>query len=156
MADSENDRVVEYRQRPDDSWELVWHYSGALHWPRDADRLPNGNTLIVDTYGQRVLEVTPEKEIVWEREIAKMPYDVERLQYGDEPRGPAIDTAPAGATAGEASPSLARDLYAHALWVLPVWIGFWEFYALVGAVLVGGVWVGAELVIATGVVTRVR
>jgi hypothetical protein len=33
-------------------------------WPaRDADRLPNGNTLI--TAADRILEVTPDKEVVW-------------------------------------------------------------------------------------------
>ena len=31
-----------------------------------ADRLPNGNTLITETIPGRVIEVTPQKEIVWE------------------------------------------------------------------------------------------
>ncbi len=31
-----------------------------------ADRLPNGNTLITETIGGRVIEVTPDGEIVWE------------------------------------------------------------------------------------------
>lgn len=31
-----------------------------------ADRLPNGNTLITETVRGRVIEVTPEREIVWE------------------------------------------------------------------------------------------
>lgn len=50
-------RVVwEYRETPD-------FYS---FWGGDADRLPNGNTLITDTVNGRILEVTPEGEKVWE------------------------------------------------------------------------------------------
>jgi len=52
--------------------EIVWayegtqengFYSGALG---AAYRLPNGNTLIVESIGGRAFEVTPEKRIVWE------------------------------------------------------------------------------------------
>jgi hypothetical protein len=91
VADSENDRVVEY-VRKSGTWNQSWIYTNGLRWPRDADRLPNGNTLIVDTGNQRVIEVTPEREVVWERRIPKAPYDVERLPYGDEPQGPPIDS----------------------------------------------------------------
>ncbi|MFC7174326.1 aryl-sulfate sulfotransferase [Haloplanus litoreus] len=65
VADSENDRVVEYARRGD-SWERTWTLTGNLTWPRDADRLPNGNTLVVDSLGHRVIEVTPTGRIVWE------------------------------------------------------------------------------------------
>jgi hypothetical protein len=88
VADSENDRVVEYRRTESGDWELTWSYSTGLRWPRDADRLPNGNTLITDTLNDRVIEVTPGREVVWEFPIERSPYDVERLQYGDEPAGP--------------------------------------------------------------------
>ena len=47
VADSENDRVVEY-EYSNDTWEPTWKLSGNFSWPRDADRLPNGNTLITD------------------------------------------------------------------------------------------------------------
>jgi hypothetical protein len=50
----------------------VWRY----HGPKDrplwsaacslAQRLPNGNTLITETQGARVIEVTPDGETVWE------------------------------------------------------------------------------------------
>ncbi|MFC7195040.1 hypothetical protein ACFQL4_10875 [Halosimplex aquaticum] len=51
VADSENDRVVEY-QREGGNWTRTWKWSdGTVDWPRDADRLPNGNTLIVDSNG---------------------------------------------------------------------------------------------------------
>ena len=90
VADSENDRVVEYA-RLDGSWERIWTVgTDQLNWPRDADRLPNGNTLIVDTLNQRVIEVTPRGEIVWEQFAPWAPYDAERLAYGDEAGGPTI------------------------------------------------------------------
>jgi hypothetical protein len=90
VADSENDRVVEYA-RLDGSWERIWTVgTDQLSWPRDADRLPNGNTLIVDTLNQRVIEVTPRGEIVWELFAPWAPYDAERLAYGDEAGGPTM------------------------------------------------------------------
>ncbi|MFQ3294039.1 MAG: hypothetical protein ACI8VE_001108 [Natrialbaceae archaeon] len=91
VADSENDRVVEYTRTETDSgdgeWERVWTVGeDQLNWPRDADRLPNGNTLIVDSMGHRVLEVTPTGQIVWESYVPWAPFDVERMVYGDEGR----------------------------------------------------------------------
>jgi hypothetical protein len=90
VADSENDRVVEYTcsERTADGdcdWALTWELDDpSLNWPRDADRLPNGNTLIVDSLNHRVLEVTPDGEIVWESCVFWGPYDAERVPYGDE------------------------------------------------------------------------
>jgi len=144
VADSENDRVVEYRQEGNGTWNLTWEYRGNLIWPRDADRLPNGNTLIVDSRGQRVLEVTAEREIVWEREVTTMPYDAERLEYGDEPAGPPI--AVGNEPADESDVSLPRELYTLSLWFVPPWVGFGEFYALVAAGLLAVSWSGLEIV----------
>ena len=43
-------------------WQL--NFPDQKSWPlRDADRLPNGNTLITGV--DRIVEVTPEKELVW-------------------------------------------------------------------------------------------
>jgi hypothetical protein len=86
VADSQNRRVVEYR-REDGSWERTWSWrDGAMAWPRDADRLPNGHTLIGDTNSGRVLEVDEDGQIVWR--VAGLPsYDVERLGTGDESEG---------------------------------------------------------------------
>jgi hypothetical protein len=89
VADSENNRVIEYH-RSEGEWRATWEYAGNLSWPRDADRLPNGNTLIVDSKGDRVLEVTPDGSIVWEHEESLHPYDVERQSLGNEPRGPTL------------------------------------------------------------------
>jgi hypothetical protein len=90
VADSGNNRIVEYA-RLDGSWVLTWEVgSESLRWPRDADRLPNGNTLIVDSLNHRVVEVTPTGEIVWEYYATWGPYDAERLGTGDESNGPTI------------------------------------------------------------------
>jgi hypothetical protein len=93
VADSENNRVVEYTctarfENGSCDWEEVWEVGeGQLNWPRDADRLPNGNTLIVDTRGHRVVEVTPKGQIVWEAYTPWAPFDAERMAYGDEAMG---------------------------------------------------------------------
>jgi hypothetical protein len=90
VGDSENDRVVEYASR-DGEWERTWSAGeGQFAWPRDADRLPNGNTLITDSRNHRVVEVTPEGEVVWEVYTPWLPYDAERIGTGDESNGPTI------------------------------------------------------------------
>ena len=51
---------------------IMWQYAGTVEEPFDSDvrasqeRLPNGNTLITEETGGRILEVTPDHEIVWE------------------------------------------------------------------------------------------
>jgi hypothetical protein len=82
VGDSENDRVVEYR-RENGSWERTWSYEQNLSWPRDADRLHNGNTAIVSTRNDRVIGVGPDDSVQWVVNVG-MPYDVERLGTGDE------------------------------------------------------------------------
>ncbi len=91
VADSENNRIVEYEKNGDD-WDRTWELgsSDTLTWPRDADRLPNGNTLVVDSSDHRVIEVTPEGKIVWEFYSPWLPYDAERIGTGDESNGPTI------------------------------------------------------------------
>jgi outer membrane protein assembly factor BamB len=90
IADSLNDRVVEYTYL-NGSWELTWQVGvDQLSWPRDADRLPNGNTLITDTHHQRVIEVTPTGEIVWEYYVPWAPYDATRQDAPEEQGGPTM------------------------------------------------------------------
>ena len=90
VGDSENDRVVEYEKRGDE-WVQTWKAGeGQFTWPRDADRLPNGNTLVVDSMNHRVVEITPEGKIVWEFYAPWAPYDVERVQVGDSSHGPTM------------------------------------------------------------------
>ncbi|WP_239032004.1 arylsulfotransferase family protein [Paroceanicella profunda] len=51
---------------------IVWQYAGTKDHPlesrirSDQQRLANGNTVITESNGGRILEVTPEGEIVWE------------------------------------------------------------------------------------------
>jgi hypothetical protein len=88
VADSLNDRVVEYA-RENETWNRTWVLrGGGLNEPRDADRLPNGNTLVSDRRGHRLLEVTPQGEVVWEFYAPWQPYDAERIGTGDESSGP--------------------------------------------------------------------
>jgi len=89
VADSENDRIVEYA-RTNGTWERTWTLKGDFNWPRDADRLPNGNTLITDSLNHRAMEVTPTGKIVWEYFAPWGSYEAERVQLGDEPGGPTI------------------------------------------------------------------
>ena len=91
VADSENDRVVEYARTDDGEWERTWSLSGGgLDEPRDADRLPNGNTLVTDRRGHRVLEVTPGGEVVWEFYTPWQPYDAERVGVAPGSDGPTM------------------------------------------------------------------
>ena len=50
--------------------ELIWVYDDGLNfhstYTSSAQRLPNGNTLICESAAQRVFEVTPEGNTVWE------------------------------------------------------------------------------------------
>jgi hypothetical protein len=154
VADSENNRVVEYR-RTDGEWRQVWAYADDLEWPRDADRLPNGDTLLLDS--RSVRRVTPSREIVWELHVPKFPYDVERIDLGDEPSGPSMaqprfadqfddPTAPGddrGLLAAAATP--VTEAYATAGWVLPFWVTLVDFIAVIGASGVVVVWAGFEL-----------
>lgn len=98
VADSENDRIVEY-ERTNGNWNRTWTLEGNLNWPRDADRLPNGNTLVTDTLNHRVMEVTPEGEVVWEFYAPWGTYDAERVRWGDEAGGPTIHEQQATGTA---------------------------------------------------------
>lgn len=89
VADSENDRIVEYAKN-NGNWTRTWLLRGNFNWPRDADRLPNGNTLVTDTLNHRVMEVTPNGEVIWEFYAPWGTYEAERMQLGDEPGGPTI------------------------------------------------------------------
>jgi len=86
VADSHNDRAVEY-QRRDGEWVRSWMWTDdRLAWPRDADRLPSGNTLITDTHGDRIVEVNESGDIIWSMPVEK-PYDAERLNTDSESAG---------------------------------------------------------------------
>jgi hypothetical protein len=175
VADSENDRIVEYARTGgppgNGSWERTWTLSGGLNWPRDADRLPNGNTLVVDSMNHRVIEVTPAGEIVWEMHAPWATYDAERVAHGDEPNGPTIREQNATGTATlhggsreTALPSIPRVVdgvvsatplpgeltelavrWKHvAPWLKPMWLPTWAFSTLVVGFLIALVWAAGE------------
>jgi hypothetical protein len=62
-------RVIEFDPA---TMEIVWQYAGSSQAPLDSairasqQRLQNGNTLITESSGGRILEVTRRGEIVWE------------------------------------------------------------------------------------------
>jgi len=72
-------KVVEY----DNKGKEVWSFDQLTN-PLDADRLLDGRTLIADTKGHRVIEVSPRGDVVWEWKLPgdPTPYDVERLANG--------------------------------------------------------------------------
>ncbi len=89
VPDSENNRVVEYtcvgRTGGECNWERTWTVgTDQLNWPRDANRLPNGNTLITDSRNHRVIEVTPQGDIVWEAYVPWAPFSAERVVHGND------------------------------------------------------------------------
>ncbi|WP_323677478.1 aryl-sulfate sulfotransferase [Halorubellus sp. PRR65] len=111
VADSEADRIVEVNAS---TQSVVWSYDDGLLWPRDADRLPNGNTLVTNSLRYEVEEVTPDGEVVWRYQVAwngkrGIPYEADRVQLPEEPEGtPTLgggEPAAGPATAGTAAPS---------------------------------------------------
>ncbi|WP_255681831.1 hypothetical protein [Natrinema sp. SYSU A 869] len=152
VADSENGRIVELDI---ESEERVWRYTGPasdpLQWPRDADRLPNGNTLITDSRNNRVLEVDPDGEIVWQfddldGEVIPLPYEADRIgidERSDVPPGTeltAVDDEPGPVE------SAIRKGAAMAQYVFPTWMHLPQVLHIAGIAL-GALWLCAEGVI---------
>ena len=76
--------------------EVVWVYQNGeqFHssYTSSAQRLPNGNTLICESAGRRVFEVTVEGEIVWEY-VEGSPRSY-RYAYDHSPQTAALDQPP--------------------------------------------------------------
>jgi hypothetical protein len=159
VGDSENGRIVEY-QREGDDWVRSWTWrDNRLQWPRDADRLPSNHTLVVDSHGDRVVEVAPNGSVVWSVTIG-MPYDVERLGTGDESTGgqsmqaiqatseaETVETTPGPVdrfwlTLKDATPSLVAN---GLLYSAPSWMRFTDLAFASLFLLVGLVWGGSEV-----------
>lgn len=173
VADSENGRIQEF-QRENGEWNRSWEWQDdQIQWPRDADRLPNGNTLIADSHGQRVIEVNESGDIVWEVE-STLPYAAERLETGaeseggqsaaelglesrteeDEGGGDDDDSGGGGFEFGynpiEHLGNILEDVLPHRiyngmLYASPVWMGSTEFAAIGLGLLSGLVWTGTEI-----------
>ena len=113
VADSEADRIVEVNAS---TQEVVWSYDDGLLWPRDADRLPNGNTLVTNSLRYEVEELTPDGDVVWRYRVAwngkrGIPYEADRVRLPEEPEGmPTLGgseqspPATTGASTGTATP----------------------------------------------------
>ncbi|WP_224449592.1 arylsulfotransferase family protein [Haloprofundus salilacus] len=161
IGDSENNRVIEY-QREDGEWTETWKWRDArMQWPRDADRLPNGHTLISDSNGNRVFEVDETGEIVWSVNIA-FPYESERLGTGDESAG---GQSAQSADIGSRDASIDEQFWIGVknvipgkylnglMYITPPWMGIPELFAIfVGLVGV----VGLVVVEAAGFISRRR
>jgi len=169
VADSEADRVVEIDRS---TGEVVWTYDEDLVWPRDADRLPNGNTLVTNSLGYEVLEVTPAGEVTWSYQVRHegqrgIPYEADRVSLPEEPGsmpsirelragdgGPGAGGTPDGTTGdpgGSGDGGGVVDRYrGFALLYLPWWVGPFELWLLVGVVLVGVVALGDGVAYAVG------
>jgi hypothetical protein len=148
VADSKNDRVVELNAT---TGEVVWQYGGKslLHWPRDADRLPNGNTLITDTFNNRIVEINPAGEVVWRYEGVRMPYSADRMTVPEN----STDTVPATQFDSHfrdpnAATGLLQQAEAYAAFVFPPWVKLPEL-ATMAAMLLVGLWTLGELAIGT-------
>lgn len=167
VADSENSRLVEY-QRRNGSWDRTWTWSDdRLTWPRDADRLPDGRTLAVDSNGGRVVEIAPNGSVVWSVGV-DTPYDAERLGTGDESAGgeaaTSLGLAGTGTTGGSDGTDRARTqrgplgqavdavqallpslLVNGILFILPAWVTPQVLFGVLGSVFVLAVWGAVEL-----------
>ncbi|MFC7134926.1 MULTISPECIES: arylsulfotransferase family protein [Salinibaculum] len=160
VADSENSRIVEY-QRRNGTWNRSWTWADeTIQWPRDADRLPNNNTLITDTHGTRLVEVTPNGSIVWEHTVPRGVYEAELLWTGDESRSGRSMAAIQGVTNvsnatdyGGVSDSLERDfrelfpslVLNGFLYVLPTWISPLAGAMLLLATVLAALWLLGEV-----------
>ena len=167
IADSENNRIVEYQRTTNESWNRTWQWSDpGLKWPRDADRLPNKHTLITDTNGGRVVKVNERGEVVWEVTL-EGPYEGERIDTADESAGGPSATRADLQSRNERTTAAAREypwwerivddvvdmwsgiipsvILNPLLYVLPPWIGVVELGGVTLFVMTLTGWSGAEL-----------
>lgn len=160
VADSENNRIVEY-ERNGSKWTQTWSWrDDELQWPRDADRLPNNHTLGTDTNGNRVFEINESGAVVWSATVG-LPYDAERLSTGDESAGGApaseaelssrgVVTTDSTAEETETGPVatikemirtyVPKKMLNGLLFVLPPWATWWHLPLLVGGIVDLIVW----------------
>jgi outer membrane protein assembly factor BamB len=157
VSDSENNRIVEYDA---ETMEEVWRYEGTgpgadeqLQWPRDAERLPNGNTMIADSRNFRILEVNETGKVVWGHDFSEergIVYDVDPLgpdgEMGEEPENvPPGDDLEGTYYGGGLSGTIA---FAESWigFVFPSWVGLPGLLALLTMLgsVVGLTWEGVR------------
>jgi len=152
VPDSENNRIVELYTSTN---AIVWSYDGTgsgekLQWPRDADRLPNGDTLIADSRNFRVLEINRTGHVVWQynmQDSRGIVYDADRIGTGEEPQN-----VPGGANLSQrvgSSGTIGNTVSYVDSWagfVFPPWMKLPEILTLF-AVAVVAVWLAVELAV---------
>ena len=137
VADSENDRVVELHENgTTGEWEVVWAVTKAggirFDWPRDADRLPNGNTFITDSRNNRVVEVGRDGGLVASYATEPLPYEADRIPHGEsagERYPPVMSGSPVVERPGIPLFSPLVDGARHVV-ALPYWVSGFHLLAL--------------------------
>ena len=61
----------------------IWKKTGLPGAPFSVSRLESGNTLVTCSDSQKVVEIDPDKKVVWEVEIPGRPMDAKRLDNGN-------------------------------------------------------------------------
>lgn len=140
VADSENGRAVELH-REDGAWVPRWRVGGAagevFRWPRDADRQPDGTTLITDSRNHRVVLVDADGNLVWEQPTGTLPYEAD-LRGGEAVGAPAIGSGGATAEVPEVpGADQALVLLHHGVGV-PAWLTSWHLLVVFVAIVGGG------------------
>jgi hypothetical protein len=150
VADSENSRVVELHKE-NGEWNIAWSIGSAggmkFDWPRDADRLPNGNTLITDTRNNRIVEVTENGTVVWSATTLAVPYEADRLPAGERPTGKIYNASEELNIASRTELPVFSTAHAALTHVVPIpyWFGPWNLVAIAIAICL--VCAGAVLVV---------
>ena len=78
ISEWEANKIIEVDLDGNEIWNIT-----ELNNPQDAERLPNGNTLVTDYASERVLEYNRDGMIVWQKTGLNTPVDAERLTNGN-------------------------------------------------------------------------
>jgi hypothetical protein len=146
VADSENNRVIEY-QYDGSTYRQTWEWSDpGLLWPRDADRAPDGTTLITDSNGNRVIRVARDGSILWSVPVVN-PYEAELMGTGPESSG-GVCASSANLSSQTVDPSTGGEsslqvrswntirsliptkLLSGIAFILPVWVGIDQLFTI--------------------------
>jgi hypothetical protein len=79
------------------SAKVAWHYGSRMFFSSTGgvqQPLPNGNVMITSSQGGRILEVTPQREIVWQWIPPYLPMRPERYQRDHCPQLARLEAAP--------------------------------------------------------------
>lgn len=151
-ADAGDERLVEY-QRRGGSWERTWQWqTPRLEAPSDVERLEGGRTLVANTGGNEVFEITPDGEVDWSAAVVR-PHDVERVPAGGH--GPSAARADLQSTAVADRPwhrPVGQHVHTGLEWLglgpaldlLPYWVLAGDLPALALLVGIAGAWLLSE------------